>query len=56
MSKKLRTWNVLFHRDPVHEETAIKAQSALLAAKMLLNVLQDATVEKVWELKEKKGE
>lgn len=52
--KKLKTWNVLFHRDPLHEETAIKAQTGLAAAKMLMDVLPDVTVEKVWELREDK--
>jgi hypothetical protein len=54
MSKKLKTWNVMFHRDPLHEETQIKAPSGLTAAKMLMDVLPDVTVERVWEIQEDK--
>lgn len=50
----MKTWCVSYYREPVHEEAIIKAKTALEASKKLFEVLDDATVEHVYEVKEKK--
>lgn len=54
--KKLKRWNVSFYREPVYEETQIKAKTAEEATKMFLSVVHDATVESVWELSGRESE
>lgn len=48
---KFKKWNITFYRDPVEEETQIRAKTADEAVKMLYSIVPDATIWKVWELK-----